>query len=463
MSSQRTIAGEISLSGVGLHTGLPSTITFKPAPTGTWYVFVRKDLPSEPRISAVVDNALSDLIRGTTLEQNGVQVSTVEHVLAALYGLGIDNCIIELSAPEPPVLDGSAKPFADALVQAGIVEQDEPKVIFEPAEVIQFSDPTRKTDIHVIPFNGFRITLMLDYANPSLGTQYTTLVSTEDEFIPEFSPARTFCFLSEIVELRKKGLIKGGRLDNAIVIADIELTDDIVKFLRDNFNISSAEKIFIGSNGILNNTELRFYNEPVRHKVVDLLGDMALLGAFIKGHIIGARSGHSANVALVRLLKKHLEKQILAGKFGAKDKSLDVNAIQKILPHRYPFLMVDRLVDFEAGKYAVAIKNVSINEPYFAGHFPGHPVMPGVLQIEALAQTGAFLLLHSVPDKEKTITYFVGVDKVRFKKPVFPGDQLVLRAELIFFKRGMCKFKGIATVNGETVCEGEFVATVVPK
>lgn len=461
--NQRTVAGEISLSGVGLHTGLQSTLTFKPAPPGTWYVFVRKDLPGEPRINAVVDNALPDLVRGTTLEQNGAQVSTVEHVLASLYGLGIDNCIIELDAPEPPVLDGSAKPFADAIIQVGIAEQNEQRQLFEPTEVIQFSDPSRKTDIHVIPFSSFRVTIMVDYANPALGTQYTTLVSNEEEFLPEFAPARTFCFLSEIVELRKKGLIKGGRLDNAIVIADIELTDDIVKFLKSNFNIPPTEKIFIGSNGILNNTALRFYNEPVRHKVIDLLGDIALLGAFMKGHIIGARSGHPANVALVRLLKKQFEKQLIAGKFGAKDKSLDINAIQKMLPHRYPFLMVDKLLDFEAGKYAVAIKNVSINEPYFTGHFPGHPVMPGVLQIEALAQTGAFLLLHSAPDPEKTVTYFVGVDKVRFKKPVLPGDQLVLRVEMIFFRRGICKFSGVASVNGEIVCEGEFMATLVPK
>ena len=463
MINQKTISKKVMLEGTGLHTGKHCRISFKPAPEGTWYVFKRTDIGEKAIVEASVENAKDELIRGTVLEKNGVEVSTVEHVLAALYGLEIDNCLIELDGPEPPVLDGSALPFADILRKAGIEEQESPREYLKTDEVIQFSDASRKTDIHTIPFDGLRVTLMVDYANPALGTQYTTLESLEKEFYSEFASARTFCFLSEIEELREQGLIKGGNLDNAIVIIDKDFDREDEEFLRKNFDISEKRKIFAGKSGILNDTPLRFINEPVRHKVLDVLGDLALLGAFIKGHIIGARSGHSANVALVRLLRKKLEKQRLSARFGAKGAYLDINAIQKILPHRYPFLLVDRVIDFEAGKFAVGIKNVTFDEFFFQGHFPDHPVMPGVLIIEALAQTGGFLLMHTVADPENSVTYFVGVDGIRFKKPVVPGDQLVLRAEMLYFKRNICKFKGIATVKDEVVCEGEFIATVVPK
>ncbi len=464
MPNQRTLASEVSLKGVGLHTGEVCEITFKPAPPNTWFVCKSKNLGKDVSIPAKVEFSGEELIRGTVLEKDGVTVYTVEHVLAALYGLQIDNCIIELSGPEPPVMDGSIKAFIDAIKKAGIVEQDIERMVLDVDEVIQFADSKRKTDIHIIPFDGFRITLMIDYANRALGTQYTTLVSLESELEDEFAAARTFCFLSEVEELREQDLIKGGALDSAIVILDKEFTENDEEFFRKKFNISDDVKIFAGENGTLNNIQLRYYNEPVRHKLVDLLGDLALLGMYIKGHVIGARSGHAANVALVHELKKFMDKKKLAGKFGkGANALLDITAIQKILPHRSPFLLVDKVIDFEGGKFALAIKNVTFNEPFFQGHFPEHPVMPGVLIIEAIAQTGGFLLMQTVADPDNSVTYFMGLDKVRFRKPVTPGDQLILRVDMISYKRGICKFKGIATVDGKVVCEGEFMATVMPK
>ena len=462
---QNTIKREISIEGIGLHTGKPVKMTFRPAPPNTWAVFVREDIGPEARIEASVDNATDELVRGTTLEKNGNRVTTVEHVLAACAGLRVDNIEIALSAEEPPVLDGSAKPFAEKLLEAGIVQQSEERQYFVIDEIIQYRNEKRETDIHVVPFDGFRITFMVDYGNPALGTQYTTLVDLEEEFLDEFAGARTFCFLSEVEDLLRQGLIKGGKPENALVIIDKPFSEEDKRFLRENFEIPKDVELNPENSPLLTGVKQRFYNEPVRHKVVDLLGDLHLLGFPIKGFVLGARSGHAANIELVKLIKKQKEKLEIAGQYGSSKKKaiLNTSGVMKILPQRYPFLMVDEVVDFEKDKWAVARKNVTANEPFFQGHFPGHPIMPGVLIIEAIAQTGAFLLMDAYDDPEKHVTYFLGVDKVRFRKGVTPGDTLTMRAEMKSFKRGLCKFTGKAYVHGDVVCEGEFMAMVVKR
>jgi UDP-3-O-[3-hydroxymyristoyl] N-acetylglucosamine deacetylase/3-hydroxyacyl-[acyl-carrier-protein] dehydratase len=462
---QSTISKEVSIEGVGLHTGKAVKMTFRPAPPDTWAVFVREDIGKDARIKAVVDNASEELIRGTTLKLNGFRVTTVEHVLAACAGLQIDNIEIALTDEEPPVLDGSAMPFVEKLLEAGIVQQEVARNYYKIDKVIQFSDNSRGIDIHVVPFDGFRATFMVDYKNPALGTQYTTMVDIEEEFVSEFAEARTFCFLSEVEKLLKQSIVKGGNPENALVIIDKEFTEVDEKFLRDNFNVRPDVQLFNPENPFLAGVEQRFYNEPVRHKVLDLLGDLHLLGFPIKGFVLAARSGHAANVELVKLIKKQKEKEELAGQFGQAKKGaiLDINGIMRVLPHRYPFLMLDEIVDFEKGKSAIARKNVTANEMYFQGHFPGHPVMPGVLILEALAQTGAFLMMESFEDTNSKVTYFLGMDKVKFRKPVIPGDILTLKVEALYYKRGLCKFIGKAYVHDDLVVEGEFLAAVYDK
>jgi len=462
---QSTIAREVTMEGVGLHTGKPVKMTFRPAPPDTWAVFVREDIGKDARIKAVVDNASEEHIRGTTLKMDGIRVTTVEHVLAACAGLQIDNIEIALTDEEPPVLDGSAMPFVEKLLEAGIVQQEATRNYYKINQVIQFSDNSRGVDIHVVPFEGFRATFMVDYKNPALGTQYTTMVDIEEEFVSEFAAARTFCFLSEVEELLKQSIVKGGNPENALVIIDKEYTQEDERLLRENFNVREDAVLFDPGNPFLAGVEQRFYNEPVRHKVLDLLGDLHLLGFPIKGFVLAARSGHAANVELVKLVKKQKEKEELAGQFGQQKKRaiLDVNGIMRVLPHRYPFLMLDEIVDFDKGKWAIARKNVTANEQFFQGHFPGHPVMPGVLILEALAQTGAFLIMDAFEDAESKVTYFLGIDKVKFRKPVTPGDILTLKVETIYSKRGLCKFTGKAYVHDDLVVEGEFLAAAYDK
>jgi UDP-3-O-[3-hydroxymyristoyl] N-acetylglucosamine deacetylase/3-hydroxyacyl-[acyl-carrier-protein] dehydratase len=358
---QRTVKREISMSGIGLHTGNNCTMTFKPAPPDTGIRFVRADLPDKPSVIADIDH-VADISRGTTLQDGEAKVYTVEHVLAAFAGLQIDNMIVELDNNEPPVGDGSARPYVDKLLEASIENQEADKVFLEIDTPMAYSEPERAVDLVVTPSDDLRITFMIDYKSPALGTQYTTLVDLEKEFVEEFAPARTFCFLSEVETLKEAGLIKGGGLDNAIVIYDSDLGQ--VEVDRIKRVLALKEKVFVGKTGIINDTPLRFYNEPVRHKALDLLGDLFLIGVPFKGHVLAARSGHKANVALARKMSELYKKKKIASRYAKKKGKafFDIDSILKIMPHRYPFLLIDRILDLEPDKRVVALKNVTINE-----------------------------------------------------------------------------------------------------
>ncbi|KAA3637096.1 MAG: bifunctional UDP-3-O-[3-hydroxymyristoyl] N-acetylglucosamine deacetylase/3-hydroxyacyl-ACP dehydratase, partial [Calditrichaeota bacterium] len=426
---QRTIAKEISLSGIGLHTGVNTTMTFKPAPPDHGIRFVRSDIPDKPWVIADVDHVV-DISRGTTLQNGEAKVWTVEHVLAAFAGLQIDNMIVELDNLEPPVIDGSAKPYVDVILEAGIQDQDADKFYLEIDTPMAYSESERDVDLVVAPSDDLRITFMIDYKNPALGTQYTTLVNLEEEFVEEFAPARTFCFLSEVEMLKNAGLIKGGGLNNAVVIYDSDLGQIEVDRIRKALDLK--DEAFVGDTGIINDIPLRFYNEPVRHKTLDLLGDLMLIGVPFKGHVLAARSGHKANVALAKRMRNLYKKKKIAAKYSSGSTNmLDINSIFKFLPHRYPFLLIDRILDLEPDKRVTAIKNVTINEPFFQGHFPNHPIMPGVLILEAMAQAGGVLLLNAVDNPEETVVYFMSIDNAKFRKPVIPGDQLRFELEMI--------------------------------
>jgi UDP-3-O-[3-hydroxymyristoyl] N-acetylglucosamine deacetylase/3-hydroxyacyl-[acyl-carrier-protein] dehydratase len=459
---KRTIKGEISYTGVGLHIGQITTITFKPAKKKEGIVFIRTDLPEQPEITADIDHVV-DISRGTTIGVNNATVATIEHVLAAIKGLNIDNIRIEVTGPEVPVADGSAIIFMELLKKVGFVEQDEERVYMEFDEAISFSAPAENVDIVIVPSNDLKVTFMVDYKHKALGTQYTFLPSI-DAFEQDFASARTFCFLHEIIALKEAGLIKGGSLDNALVIANPDTPKAEIDKLREIFKLK--EEIEVSSNGVVKNTPLRYYNEFVRHKVVDLIGDIALLGVPIKGHILAARSGHKTNVELVKKLRNIYKKQELQKiyqKKKMKDVVFDINAIQKILPHRYPFLLVDKIIEFEAGESIIGVKNVTINEPFFQGHFPDHPIMPGVLIIEAMAQTGGIMLLNSLENPEEYVAYFAAMDSVKFRKPVLPGDTLRFELRVHSLKRGLAKMHGDAYVDDQKVCEGDFLAKVMKK
>lgn len=457
---QTTISKSVSMQGVGLHTGVETRLTFLPAEPGHGITFVRTDLENSPEIKADLDHVI-DLERGTTIGVDNVRINTVEHVLSAISGLELDNVIVQLDNVEPPVMDGSIKPFVDLLIEAGTQTQDAEREYLEIKTPIFYSEPDRGIDLVVLPSDTLRITFLVDYKNPALGTQYTSLVSLKDEFAEEFAPARTFCFLSELAMLKKQNLIRGGSLDTAIVICDNGKTQADVDELAALFGIK--EHVPIGTSGILADMPLRFHNEPVRHKAADLIGDLALIGVPLKAHVLAARSGHRANVALARKIRIEYQKQKLQQKFGSsnsKGSVMDIRAILKILPHRYPFLMIDRIIDVEPGKRVVAIKNVTINEPFFNGHFPDHPIMPGVLVVEAMAQAGGVLIMNTVERPEEKVVYFMGIDGVRFRRPVIPGDQLRFEVELILNRRGIFKMKAKATVDGELVTEAELMATI---
>src|SRR5688572_28953151 len=458
---QHTIQAPVTVSGIGLHTGVVANMTFMPAPVNHGYKFQRIDLEGQPIVAADVDNVV-DLSRGTTIEQNGARVNTVEHTLAALVGLQIDNVLIQLDGPEPPIMDGSSIDFVTALSEVGFEEQNALRNFFEIPQGISFKDASREVELAALPLDDYRVTVMVDYNSPVLGSQHASITDI-NQFPEQIASCRTFCFLHELEMLFKQNLIKGGDLDNAIVVVDRVVQEDELSHLAELLN---KPKVSVKKEGILNNTELRFKNEPARHKLLDLIGDLALVGRPLKGQILAARPGHAANIAFAKKIKRAMQEAAIKNVpvyDPKREPVMDINKISQTLPHRYPFLLIDKIIHLD--EFTVTgIKNVTMNEPFFQGHFPGNPVMPGVLQIEAMAQTGGILVLNTVPDPENYWTYFLRIDQARFKQKVMPGDTLVFDLELASpIRRGICHMSGKAYVGDKVVMEAEMMAQIVKK
>lgn len=458
MEKQNTLKQSFTLQGKGLHTGLDIQVTFQPAPDNHGYKIKRTDLEGQPVVDAVAEN-VAGTQRGTVISKNGIQISTVEHAMAALYAYGIDNCLIEVNAPEFPILDGSARFYAEEIEKAGVASQNAPKDFYIVKHKIEVKDEETGSSLIILPDDKFSVNVLISFDSPVLSNQFATL-NDISEFSTEIAPSRSFVFVREVEMLMQNNLIKGGDLDNAIVIYDKKMSQTDLDRLADMIGVPHKN---VDELGYINNKPLVFVNEPARHKLLDIMGDLALIGKPIRGRIIATRPGHKINNQLARMIRKDIKlNEVQAPVYNpGTTPIMDINRIKQLLPHRYPMLMVDKIIEIGA-THIVGIKNISVNEPYFVGHFPEEPVMPGVLQVEAMAQTGGLLVLNSVDEPHRYSTYFLKIDNVKFRQKVVPGDTLILRLELLTeIRRGCAYMKGLAFVGEKVASEAEFMAQII--